>query len=279
MSVNDNDLSLDAPSAAGALSLSVQRWQNGQWQTPVRDHVAQEVAIAVVLNGISHTVMMATPGSFEDFALGFAYSEGLIDHPGQLYGVDVQVQDRGIELHLEVAAEIEWRVRERRRSLAGRTGCGLCGAESLTQVQRSLAPVASVGLPASVLVRAHEQLQQQQTLQAITGATHAAAWVNGRGDIACLREDVGRHNALDKLIGAMLRQQISANAGAVLITSRASFEMVQKTVALGAGVLAAVSAPTALAVQTAQAANLCLAGFVRPHQLVAYSFPERLQEN
>jgi FdhD protein len=264
---------------AGAEAASAQRWTPDGWQSAITDALAQEVPVALVLNGIAHTVMMATPADLEDFALGFAFTEGLIDTPAQLYGTQVQRSPEGIELQMEVAAACAWRLKERRRTLAGRTGCGVCGAESLGQVRRPLPPVPAVQLSASAVVAAQAQLRQMQVLQQSTGATHAAAWLDVQGRIQLLREDVGRHNALDKLVGALLRAGTDPGSGAVLVTSRASFEMVQKTVALGAGLLAAVSAPTALAVQCAQDANLCLAGFVRPGNLVAYTHPERLQEN
>jgi FdhD protein len=257
--------------------VGVQRWQAGAWQAAGEDRVAEEVPVALVINGVSHTVMMASPSDLPDFALGFAFTEGLIDGPEQLYGVDVHTHELGLELQLEVASACAWRLRERRRSQAGSTGCGLCGADNLQQVQRALPPVQAVSVPAAALARAEAQLHSRQSLQHATGATHAAAWFDDAGNIQCVREDVGRHNALDKLIGALLRAGSDVHAGGVLITSRASFEMVQKTVALGAAVLAAVSAPTALAVRVAQTSGLCLAGFVRPGGFVAYTHPERLQ--
>lgn len=263
---------------AGAQVAQATRWRNGQWQAEHSDALAQEVAVALVVNGIAHTVMMATPADLQDFALGFAFTEGLIDAPSQLYGVEVQHTDQGIELQLQVAAACEWHLRERRRTLAGRTGCGVCGAESLGQVRRTIAPVQALHLPVAAVSAAEAQLRKLQVLQQSTGATHAAAWFDPQGQILLLREDVGRHNALDKLIGALLAQGTDVHSGAVLVTSRASYEMVQKTVALGAGLLAAVSAPTALAVQCAHDAHLCLTGFVRPGSLVAYTYPERLQE-
>lgn len=263
----------------GAELARAQRWTPQGWQVAGTDALAQEVPVALVLGGIAHTVMMATPADLEDFALGFAFTEGLIDTPTQLYGVAVEHTSEGIELQMEVAAACLWRLKERRRTLAGRTGCGICGAESLCQVRRPLPPVPAVCIGASAVMAAQAQLHQKQVLQHSTGATHAAAWFDDQGRIHLMREDVGRHNALDKLVGALLRAGADPTRGAVLVTSRASFEMVQKTVALGAGLLAAVSAPTALAVQCAQDAGLCLAGFVRPGNLVAYTHPERLQEN
>ena len=263
---------------AGAEVAQARRWRAGAWQPEHSDALAQEVPVALVLNGVAHTVMMATPADLHDFALGFAFTEGLIDTVSQLYAVEVQEQAEGITLHLEVASGCAWRLRERRRTLAGRTGCGLCGAESLQQVRRALPQVTAVSLPLAAVLTAEAHLRTQQALQQATGATHAAAWFDADGRILRLREDVGRHNALDKLVGALLRDGFDPAAGGVLVTSRASFEMVQKTVALGAGLLAAVSAPTALAVQCAQEAGLCLTGFVRQGNLVAYTSPERLQE-
>ena len=242
------------------------------------DVLACEVPVALVLNGISHTVMMATPADLHDFALGFGLSEGLLDNASELYDVEQRETAQGLELHLDVAAACEWRLKERRRTLAGRTGCGLCGADSLAQVRRPLSAVDPVRVSASAVLQAEAQLRSWQTMQQLTGATHAAAWVSLDGRIQAVREDVGRHNALDKLIGALVQSHASPSEGWLLITSRASFEMVQKVVAFGAGVLAAVSAPTALAVDVAQEHNLALAGYVRGGQLVAYTFADRFED-
>lgn len=240
------------------------------------DDVAQEIPVALVFNGVSHTVMMASPNHLEDFALGFAITEGLIHNLSEIYGIDEVDLANGIELHIEVSALAERRIKEKRRSLAGRTGCGLCGAESIEQVQRKLSSVAAIEVQAPIILQAVNQLYKEQPLQQLTGATHAAAWVTLEGHIQSIREDVGRHNALDKLIGHLIKQKTIPQLGFIAITSRASFEMVQKTVAFGAGLLAAVSAPTQLAIQVASSHNLALVGFVRAHQLVTYSFPERV---
>ena len=260
---------------AGASPWAARRW-SGSWSPPGDEALAEEAAVALVFNGIAHIVMMATPTDLEDFALGFTLTEGLLDSPSELYGIEVVPTDAGLELQLEVSAACERRLKERRRTLAGRSGCGLCGAESLTQVRRSLAPVAPVQVQAEAVVRAEAELAARQQLQQVTGATHAAAWVNLQGQLLHLREDVGRHNALDKLVGTLVRQGVAVTQGFVLVTSRASFEMVQKSVALGAGLLAAVSAPTSLAVDCAREANLCVLGFVRPGKFTAYTFGERL---
>lgn len=241
-----------------------------------QDFLAQEVPVALVFNGISHAVMMASPADLQDFALGFGLTEGLLASAQELYGMEQRVLAEGIELQLEVSAACEWRLKERRRSLAGRTGCGLCGTDSLAQIQRSLPAAPSVRIASAAVLHAASGLRQWQPTQQLTGATHAAAWVSAAGTILRVREDVGRHNALDKLIGSLSRDPLDPASGFFLITSRASFEMVQKALAFGAGLLAAVSAPTALAVAVAQAHNLALAGYVRDQGLVAYSFPERL---
>ena len=237
--------------------------------------LADEVPVALVFNGISHAVMMATPLHLEDFALGFALTEGLVDHAQQVYGVEVLEHAMGLEVHIDIAAHCETSLKERRRQMAGRTGCGLCGADSLAQVKLHLPQAPHVFVDVFAMQRAHAGLRALQPLKLQTGATHAAAWADTQGQLQLVREDVGRHNALDKLVGAMSKAGTPTNNGFVCITSRASFEMVQKAVAFGAGMLAAVSAPTSLAVEVAHAHNLALAGFVRDHQLVAYSFPER----
>jgi FdhD protein len=238
--------------------------------------LAEEVPVALVFNGITHAVMMASPTDLEDFALGFALTEGLLHTPSQLFGVDTEVLAQGIEVRLEVAAQAEQALKERRRSMAGRTGCGLCGADSLGQVRLALPQAPDVVLNTQAMFKAHAMLRSKQPEKLRTGATHAAAWANLQGDIVLVREDVGRHNALDKLIGALLKAKHDMASGFICITSRASFEMVQKTVKAGAGVLTAVSAPTSLAVELAQDHNLVLAAMVRGEQFTAYSHGHRL---
>ncbi len=237
--------------------------------------LAEEVPVALVFNGISHAVMMASPLHLEDFALGFSFTEGLIDKPSQLFGIEVVHQPNGIELQLDVAAQVEAQLKERRRSMAGRTGCGLCGADSLNQVKLQLPQVTPIEVDVNAMFRAHAHMRALQPLKQQTGATHAAAWSNLDGHITQLREDVGRHNALDKLIGALLKTDASMQQGFICITSRASFEMVQKTVMSGAGALTAVSAPTRLAVELADQHQLALAGLVRGTTFTAYSHSSR----
>jgi FdhD protein len=243
----------------------------------VSDWVADEVPVALQYNGLSHAVMLASPLDLEDFAVGFSLSEGLVDQAADVYDVEPQETDQGIVLHIEIAARCLARLKERRRTLAGRTGCGLCGTESLAQalprIDRRVNPCI---LDVGALPLAMRDMRMRQALQSATGATHAAAWCNPAGHVQLLREDVGRHNALDKLVGALARGRCDATRGFFAITSRASYEMVQKTVRAGVGVLAAISAPTALAVRTAEEAGLCLIGFARGTDWVAYSGAERL---
>ena len=261
----------------GADPARVHVWREGR-QVEVSDWIARETPIALIFNGISHAVMMASPGDLYDFALGFGITEGLLASPAELYGVDVVEVQQGVEVHLEVSSACAWRLRERRRNLAGRTGCGLCGTDSLSQVRRVPDTMAHpVCLVPKALFRAETGLKNAQVLQKLTGATHAAAWCNLDGEVQLLRKDVGRHNALDKLIGAMIRADVPVAEGFVAITSRASFEMVQKTAMIRAGALMAVSAPTTMAVQLAEACGVALAGLVRDgRRMVAYTFPERL---
>ena len=247
------------------------------------DVVAEEVPIALVYNGVSHAVMLATPQDLEDFALGFSLSEGILDSPSDLYSMEIVQQAQGMELHLDVASHCFQRLKEKRRSMTGRTGCGLCGSESLEQALRI--PVTKLSqkthkIAGSVINLAFANIRQQQKLQAITGATHASAWVNSRGDVELIREDVGRHNALDKLIGAMAKisklEAKLAQEGFVITTSRASYEMVQKTASAGINMLVAISAPTGLAIRVAEQCHLTLVGFARENSYVVYSHPENI---
>jgi FdhD protein len=252
--------------------------------------LAEEVPVALVYNGISHAVMLATPQDLEDFALGFSLSEGIIDRADDLLDCETTpsdlsvseslagVPEQGLSLELKVTLRCFMRLKERRRTLAGRTGCGLCGTESLAEairpVRRAVAPVV---VAAAALARAMAELPAHQTLSQATGATHAAAWCGLDGAVRLVREDVGRHNALDKLIGAMALADTDAADGFIAVTSRASYEMVYKAASAGVGLLAAVSAPTGLAVRTAEAAGLVLAGFVRGDRATVYSHPDRVR--
>ena len=244
----------------------------------VQDWVAEEVPVALEFNGISHAVMLATPLDLEDFALGFSLSEGILDHAHELYAVETGESELGITVRLQVSSAAFARLKQRRRTIAGRTGCGLCGTESLAHVSRELPVLADPAGPLErqAIARAMLQVQSLQTLQQATGAVHAAAWCSADGEVHWLREDVGRHNALDKLIGALANNDVDASGGFIAVTSRASFEMVQKTAMAGVPLLAAVSAPTSFAVATAERARLTLVGFARKDDLAVYSHPGRL---
>jgi FdhD protein len=241
------------------------------------DCVAEETPVALEFNGISHATMLATPADLEDFAVGFSLSEGIIDGIGDVRGIDLLPQCDGIVVQVEISTACEVRLKSRRRAMAGRTGCGLCGVETLPEVLRPVAPVAG-GAPVRVqaVLAAMRGMRERQALHDLTGATHAAGWAGADGAVALVREDVGRHNALDKLVGALARQGMRAGGGIVTVSSRASFEMVQKTAAAGVGVLAAVSAPTSLAIRLADDANVALLGFLRGDDATLYSHPERI---
>lgn len=240
--------------------------------------LVEEVPVALVYNGISHAVMLATPADLEDFALGFSLSEGILTRPGQVYDVDIADCADGVEVRLHIAAEHFVRLKARRRSLAGRTGCGLCGVESLQAAVRCPAPVQRRRQPvaAAALHRALGVLDELQPLHAATGAAHAAAWASCDGVVEVAREDVGRHNALDKLIGALARRGFDPAEGFAVVTSRASVEMVQKAASVGIGMLAAVSAPTAFAVRLAAQSGVTLAAWARAGRVTAYSHHDHL---
>ncbi|WP_342616175.1 formate dehydrogenase accessory sulfurtransferase FdhD [Rhodoferax sp. GW822-FHT02A01] len=243
-----------------------------------QDCVAEEVPVAFEYNGISHAVMMATPDDLEDFALGFSLSEGIVESAQQVHDLEVSSTTQGCTLHIRIAASQFARLKDMRRNLTGRTGCGLCGTESLAQavrIPRSQAQHVRFG--ASAVASAVQNLRARQMLLSVTGATHAAAWCDPSGNIVTLREDVGRHNALDKLIGALAHARADAASGFVAVTSRASYEMVQKTACAGIGTLAAVSGVTGLAVEVAQQAGLTLLGFARGDNLTVYTHPEQFE--
>ena len=239
-----------------------------------RDIIAEEIPVAMIYNGVSHAVMMATPSNLEDFALGFSLSEGILQRPDQLFTIEVQPQAEGIAINMHIAGDCFVRLKEQRRNMAGRTGCGLCGTESLAHVVRAIPSVIPQVLPADdVIQRALRNLKSHQPLQLQTGATHGAAWCDTSGEIVLAREDVGRHNALDKLIGARIREQDNQafTDGFVLISSRASFEMVKKSASVGISSLVAVSAPTALAIREARNSGMNLIGFARTGRHVIYT--------
>lgn len=244
--------------------------------------VAEEVAVALVYNGISHAVMMATPCDLEDFARGFSLTERIVEKVSEIH--DIEVEDvrvgpvgRGIEVRLKIANQRMAGLQERRRSLAGRTGCGLCGVDSLDAALRPV-PVSEARATVSrvAIERAMASLPGLQRINRTNGATHAAGWAAADGTLALVREDVGRHNALDKLGGALATTAVLREGGFVVVTSRCSYEMVQKAAALGAVAIAAVSAPTSLAIETAEQAGIALVAFVRDGRLTVYANAQRI---
>lgn len=239
--------------------------------------IPEETAVALTYNGGTFAVMMMTPRDLEDFAIGFSLSEGVIGAPSDIESLDVVALDEGIELRIWLDKTRADCLRERRRHVAGPTGCGLCGIESISEAMR---PTAVVGrsrhvTPQQIMV-AMQALPSRQTLNLETRAVHAAAFWKPTSGLVALREDVGRHNALDKLAGAMARASVAASEGIVLLTSRVSSEMVQKSAAIGAPVIVSVSAPTALAVRMADAAGITLAAIARADGFEVFTHPHRI---
>lgn len=241
------------------------------------DRIATEMPIALTYNRVSHVVMMATPADLEDFALGFSLTEGLIGDIGDLVATRVVPREGGIEVAMTITEDWFDRLSTQRRNMAGRTGCGLCGAETIGQALRHPAPVGlSIRVSNAALQNAIDHLGRHQPLQGETGATHGAAWCSLAGEILRVREDVGRHNALDKLIGSLFRNGFDPASGFVFVSSRASYEMVYKTAAAGIELIMAVSAPTTLAVDFALRSGITLVGFARSGRHNIYTFPERI---
>ncbi len=258
---------------------TVDRWK-GKLYERKQDYIAEEVPISLIYNGMPHVVMLATPTNLEEFALGFSITEGIIKSPQELLSVRIYNRSNGIEVQLKIPDHRFQCMTDKGRNLTGRTGCGLCGASTLKQAIRQPKPVnGELTLCAEDLRAALTDISNHQKLNQITGAVHAAAWaVPGQGIIS-IREDVGRHNALDKLIGFLLRNNKDLSAGFIIVTSRASYEMVQKTAWVGITLLAAISAPTGLAIRLANETGLTLIGFARDDQHVIYTHPQRLTHN
>jgi FdhD protein len=245
-------------------------WQAGEL-TPNSDQVAEEIAIALVYNGISHAVMIATPCHLRDFALGFSLTEGILASDEELLDYEVVRAPRGLEVRLTILEQAFQKLKHRRRNLAGRTGCGICGAESLEYAIQA-PPVLSRGHTIShqAIDRAVSKLPAAQLLQQKTGGVHAAALCSPAGDIRLVREDVGRHNALDKLIGAIVAQNRQMD-GFILMSSRASYEIVVKTAMVNIPLLVTVSAPTGLAIDLAEKCGMTLVGFTSAGRHAVYS--------
>jgi FdhD protein len=239
--------------------------------------VAEETAVALTYGGSTQAVMMATPADLEDFAAGFSLTERIVRSLSEIESLEVVRTEDGIDIQMWLAKPRLDALAARRRYLAGPTGCGLCGVDSLTEATRPLPKVGDrMRMGSALVTAAMGQLPSQQVLQKHTGAAHAAAfWRSGEGLVA-LREDVGRHNALDKLVGALARGGEEGASGVVLLTSRVSVEMVQKTAMLGAEILVAVSAPTALAIRTAEAANLTLVAVARADGFEIFTHRHRI---
>jgi len=257
--------------------VTVQSWRAGGHKQS-DDLVVTELPLALTYNRQSHVVMMVTPGDLEDFVLGFSLTEGIIGSPADLLALHMVPREGGIEAALTITEPWFDRLATQRRNLTGRTGCGLCGAERIEQALRYPDPVEdSFRVSHDAVQLAVTNLQQHQPLQAQTGASHGAAWCSTEGEILLLREDVGRHNALDKLIGALARQSFDPAAGFLLVSSRASYEMVYKAAVMGVQMLVAVSAPTTLAIEFAERCGLSLVGFARPGRHNIYTFEQRLR--
>ncbi|CAH5729396.1 Sulfurtransferase FdhD, partial [Enterobacter cloacae] len=260
---------------AGVVERVVHRPPHITHATP--DFLAEEVPVALVYNGISHVVMMASPKDLELFAIGFSLSEGIIDHPQEIYGMDVVKACNGLEVQIELSSRRFMGLKERRRALAGRTGCGVCGVEQLNDIGKPVTPLPfTQTFNLANLNKALEHLNDVQPIGQLSGCTHAAAWVLPSGDIIGGHEDVGRHVALDKLLGRRARESDVWQQGAALVSSRASYEMVQKAAMCGVEILFAVSAATTLAVEVAERCNLTLVGFCKPGRATIYTHSQRL---
>jgi FdhD protein len=240
--------------------------------------VPEETPVAFSFAGTTHAVMMASPADFEDFALGFSLTEGIIADPQEIEAIEVEDHGAGIDIQIRLKDQANTRFEARRRRLAGPVGCGLCGIESIEEAMRSVDAVGAskLTLDADDIVRSVKLLSKVQPLHQETGAVHAAGfYIPGKG-VVMAREDVGRHNALDKLAGALAKAGIDGGSGAVVVTSRVSVEMVQKTAAIGSAFIIAVSAPTALAIRTADEAGMTLVALVRGDDFDVFTHPDRV---
>jgi FdhD protein len=256
-----------------------QVWRDGSLAAGMR-LIPEETALALTYNGGTYAVMMGTPQDLRDFAVGFSLGEGIVQSPDEIDSLDVVELDDGIELRMWLAPSRAAAINERRRLIAGPTGCGICGIDSIAEAIRpaAIVPTGRSFLPREIMA-AMASIAPLQQINVETRAVHAAAfWMPVRGIVA-LREDVGRHNALDKLAGALASEKISAAEGMVLLTSRVSVEMVQKAAAIGAPLMVAVSAPTALAVRTADAAGITLAAIARTDGFEVFTHPRRIIAN
>jgi FdhD protein len=241
--------------------------------------IAEEVPIALVYNGRSHAVVMGTPSDLEDLAVGFSCTEAIVDDASQIERMDIVRASHGIELQIQIPTAHADRLEDRARGLVARTGCGLCGVETINEALRVPVQVShELTVSADALWRAGAELAAQQSLNNETSTVHAAAWATAAGVLVIVREDVGRHNALDKVLGALARSGTSGSDGFIVVTSRASYELVQKTATRGIELLAAISRPTGLAIRFAEAAGVTLVGLLRGRTANVYCGLERITE-
>ena len=267
---------LETADQPGAVERQVRRHRGGAVET-VTDHVGQEWPVALVFNGISHAVMMCTPRDLEAFAVGFAISEGIVERGSDIQDIEVVLHDGAMphaEVQLQVVQQAFVALKEKRRSLAGRTGCGVCGIESIDLLDLEPERVPDTGflqrLAPDAIARAARELPAHQALTRLTGGLHAAAWCDAEGAIRLAFEDVGRHNALDKLIGQLVLDRADTKDGFVFLSSRASYELVRKAARVDVPMLATISAPSSLAIAIARQAGVRLVSFCREAGYVDY---------
>ena len=269
---------LDNAEESGVIEQKVHRHRSGVIDTTL-DHVGQEWPVALVFNGISHAVMMCTPRELEAFAVGFAISEGIVERGSDIRDIEVTFHREGVllpyaQVELTIAQQAFVALKARRRALAGRTGCGVCGIESIDLLDLSPERVPDTGflarLAPAAIARAASELPAHQALTRMTGGLHAAAWCDADGAILLAFEDVGRHNALDKLIGRLVRDRLDPTNGFVFLSSRASYELVRKAARVGIPMVATISAPSSLAITLARQAGIRLVSFCRASSYVEY---------
>lgn len=264
------------PLSDGIHRLTAMRWTTAG-TTPREEAVVAEVPVGLVYGGETFAVMLATPTDLEDFATGFSLSEGIVGHPDEVTVLDVTPVDFGVRVRMDLPVERLAAMLRRRRNLLGGSGCGRCGTDSFAETLRPLDPVASTATIApDAIHRATAELPARQRLNQEVGAVHAAGFARADGRLLAVREDVGRHNALDKLIGALARAAIDPSDGFVVMSSRCSFELVHKTAAAGIPLIAAVSAPTSLAIDFAASVRVGVVAFAREGRFTVYAVPERV---
>ncbi|WP_372828699.1 formate dehydrogenase accessory sulfurtransferase FdhD [Shewanella sp. UCD-KL12] len=245
-------------------------------ESKIIESVASEARVALIYNGISHTVMMASPADLECFAIGFTLSERIVEKMSDIKSIDVEPNSSGVLIHIEITNRCFMALKEQRRNMAGRTGCGLCG---VAQLEHAVKPITRVDnnneFNINLLPHSLEQLAKVQSMFNITGATHAAISLSDNGDIISSYEDIGRHIALDKLIGSYSKYN-KPSPSAIMLTSRASFEMVQKSASANIEIIFAISAATSLAIELAEQSNITLVGFCRNNRATIYTHPQRI---